>query len=385
MSKILVINAGSATLKFKLFSEVSKGKLKEEIIGIFERIGIDGSFLKMEQKGKPELKEVFKAGLKNHAEALEKLIEKLGDQLSEIKFVGHRVVHGGPNFSKPLYLTTKSLAELEKCNKLAPLHNPVAVACIKKSLELMSKAKNYAIFDTAYHQTLPDYAYTYGLPKEISEKYSIRRYGFHGTSHKYASIEGAAKIKKPLKKLKIVTCHLGSGCSMTATKNGEAVGTTMGFTPLEGLMMSTRCGDIDPAVPLFLVENMNLPATEVDKILNKKSGLLGVAGTMDMREILSGAGEKVVGYKVEKKFTAEQKKQCSLALKMFVYNIVRYVGQFTAVMKGLDLIVFTGGVGERSPAVRSLVLKDVKNLGKFKSVVVPADEELMIAREVISL
>ncbi|MEK7167862.1 MAG: acetate kinase, partial [Patescibacteria group bacterium] len=255
------------------------------------------------------------------------------------------------------------------------------LVCIKKSWELFPQIDQYAIFDTAYYRTLPDYIFRYALPEKLYTEYGIRRYGFHGISHEYAALEGSKKAKINFSKAKIITCHLGSGCSMTATKDGKALSTTMGFTPLEGLMMSTRSGDIDPSIPLFLI-NEGLSPEEVDGILNRQSGLLGVANTRDMREILLASGEKVAGYKTEKKFSASEKEKAKLALKMFVYNIVRYAGQFKAVMKGLDLVVFTGGIGERSLALRKLVLKEIKSLGRFKSVVISANEELMIAREI---
>jgi acetate kinase len=371
MKKILVINAGSATLKFKIFN-VSSLKLEKE--GIVERIGIKDSFLKI---GKQEIN--WSKGLSNHYLALVEVLKVLENDLAEIKLVGHRVVHGGEKFNKPTLLNTKVVKELEKYNQLAPLHNPVGLACIKKALDLLQQARQYAVFDTAYFTTLPEHAYRYALPEELYRKYGIRRYGFHGLSHQSSAVEGAKKIGQPLGKLKIITCHLGSGCSMTATLNGKAVATSLGFTPLEGLMMSTRSGDLDPGVVLFLLDQ-GLSAEKISEILNKKSGLLGVAGTMDMREILFSAGEKVVGYKSSKKTIAPAK--AKLALKMFVYNIVRYVGQYHAIMKGVDLLVFTGGIGERSPAVRRLVVKELSALGKFKSVVISANEELAIAKAI---
>jgi len=379
MNKILVVNSGSATLKFKI---LSLPKLTEEYSGIVERIGIDGSFLSI-KNGKKEEVIKFADGVKNHAEAFVKLTEQLKDILPEIKLVGHRVVHGGGEFSKPQKLDNGVIKKIEKFNKLAPLHNPVNLACAKASLKLIPNAKQYAVFDTAYYTTIPEYAHRYALPEKYY-KLGIRRYGFHGISHKYAAIESAKEISGKLSKLKIITCHLGSGCSITATKFGKAVDTTMGFTPLEGLTMSTRAGDMDASIPLYLIDHLKMKTAEVDKLFNKESGLLGIAGTMDMREILSASGKKVVGYKVNKNFTSEQKEKSKLALDMFVYDIIRYIGQFTAVMGGVDLIVFTGGVGERSPVVRNMVLDGVKNLGKFKSITIPANEELMIAKEVLS-
>lgn len=378
MSKILVINSGSATLKFKVFSAVN---LQEEISGIVERIGIDQSFLSV-KIGRKEIFQKFPAGIKNHQEALSKVVEKLIDILPAIKFVGHRVVHGGGYFSKTTKLDSKIIAKLEEFNKLAPLHNPVNLAGAKASLKLLLNAKQFAVFDTAYYASIPDYASRYALPEKYF-KLGIRKYGFHGVSHKFSAIEGAKKSNLNLKKTKIISCHLGSGCSITATKFGQAVDTSMGFTPLEGLMMSTRTGDMDPSIALYLINELKMTTKEVDNLFNKQSGLLGVAGTMDMREILSAAGQKVVGYKVAKKFTVEEKAKAKLALNMFVYDIVRYLGQFTAVMGGVDLIVFTGGIGERSKVIQEMILKQVRFLGRFKVVTVSANEELMIAKEVL--
>lgn len=370
MNKILVINAGSATLKYKVFTA---GNFKLEKEGIVERIGLKDSFLK---NGKKEVH--WPRGLADHDQALVEVIKTLADILPEIKLVGHRIVHGGEKFNKPTLLSAKIIRELEKYNKLAPLHNPVSLACIKKSLKLLPQAKQYAVFDTAYFATIPEHAYRYALPEGLQRQYGIRRYGFHGLSHQSAAAEAAAKLGKPLNKLKIITCHLGSGCSMTATLNGKAVATTLGFTPMEGLMMSTRCGDLDSGIILFLLDQ-GFSSAKISEILNKKSGLLGVAGTMDMREILFAAGEKVIGYKSSKKKIPSAK--AKLALKMFVYNIVRYVGQFRAIMQGVDLIVFTGGIGERSPAVRNLVVKELRGLDNFKTAVIKANEELTIAKE----
>jgi len=379
MSKILVINSGSSSIKFKVFDE----SLKEEVNGIVERIGISGTFLEVKEvAGRGFVKQKFPGGLKSHQVAFSEIIKRLKKYLPEINRVGHRIVHGGEKFTETIRLGKTEVEQIEKFNNLAPLHNPINLACVKKALELIPDARHYGVFDTAYYKTIPDYAYLYPLPLELYKKYQIRRYGFHGTSHQYVVGEAAKKIKKDLAGLKIISCHLGSGCSVTATEHGQAIATTMGFTPLEGLMMSTRSGDIDPSIPLFLIEQAGMSTKEVSELLNKKSGLLGIAGSMDMREILSAAGKKVVDYKVEKIFNKEQKEKSILALNMFVYNIVRYIGQFMAVMGGADLIVFTGGVGERSPVIKQMIMRSIKPLGNFKGIVIPANEELMIAREV---
>jgi acetate kinase len=270
---------------------------------------------------------------------------------------------------------------LEKFNKLAPLHNPVNLACVKSAMKILPHVDQFAIFDTAYYSSIPDYAHRYALP----EKYyalGIRRYGFHGISHKYAIINGAKKAKIKIAKSKIITCHLGSGCSITATQNGRAVDTTMGFTPLEGLTMSTRAGDLDASIPLYMINELKMTPAEIYDLFNKQSGLLGICGLMDMREILIAAGKKVVGYKSDKKYSKKQQADCRLALEIFVYDIVRYIGQLAMSMSGMDLIVFTGGIGERSPVVRKMVLDRIKSLRKFQSAVVNADEEWMIAQEI---
>ncbi len=373
MSKVLVINSGSSSVKFKIFDGVS-----ERVSGIVERIGIQGSFIDY-KIGRKVFHFKFNGRAKNHAIALKEVFNQLGDEITEVTKVGHRVVHGGKEYIKTINVSRSDLKKLHQYDGIAPLHNPVNLKCLEAAMKILPKAEHYCIFDTAYYSTLPQEAYMYALPYELYEKYDIRRYGFHGISHKYAAIEANKKTNAN----KIITCHLGSGCSMTATVGGKAVATTMGFTPLEGLMMSTRSGDIDPAIVTYLINGLKYNARQVDEILNKKSGLLGIAGTMDMREILAGAGEKVVGYKVKQKFSAEDKKRAKLALDMFVYNIVRYIGQFYVTMGGADVIVFTGGVGERSPVVRKKVMNNVKCLGKIKSLVVSANEELMIVKEII--
>lgn len=372
-----MINSGSSSIKFKIFVNEH-----ERVSGIVERIGIPGSFIDY-KIGRKEFNYKFNGRVKNHTTALVKVFNQLGDEIDGVTKVGHRVVHGGQDYIKTTLVKKSDLKSLHKYDSIAPLHNPVNLKCVEAAMNILPSAKHYCVFDTAYYNTLPEEAFMYALPYELYEKHNIRRYGFHGVSHKYAAIEAAKKIGKPISKLKIISCHLGSGCSMTATNNGKAVATTMGFTPLEGLMMSTRSGDIDPAIVTYLINGLKYNARQVDEILNKKSGLLGIAGTMDMREILAGAGERVVGYKVKGKFSSDDKKRAKLALDMFIYSIVRYIGQFYVTMGGADVIVFTGGVGERSPVVRQKVLKGIKSLSQMKSLVVSADEELMIAREIL--
>jgi len=379
MKYILVINSGSATLKFKVFEF---GNLKESISGIVERIGLEGSFIESRIKDQ-ESRDYCR--VKNHEEALKIVLERISDfrfPISDFLIVGHRVVHGGEEFTKPTVVTPGILQKLKKYSKLAPLHNPANLAGIAACQKLLPKIKNIAVFDTAFYSALPDYAYTYALPYEFYLKHGIRRYGFHGISHQFVAEEAAKKLGKPFKNLKLITCHLGSGCSITAINGGKAVDTSMGFTPLEGLMMSTRAGDLDPSIPLYLIRELGMKPQEVDRILNFKSGLLGISGFADMREVLTAAGYKVAGFKLNKKLKIKNKKLSQLALKIFVYRVQKYIGAYAGILGGADAVVFTGGIGERNPTIRSLILKGLKILGKVKVLAIPTNEELMIAREV---
>ena len=373
MNYTLVINAGSSSLKYKLFD---KG-LKSLSSGLVEKIGQPGSFLDY-KFGRTN--EEVKINIKNHGEAIEAVVGLLkmrGVDFRLIGKVGHRVVHGGEKFIKPMLINGKNLKELEKLNKLAPLHNPNNIKGIKASLELMPWAKNYAVFDTAFHATLPDYAFLYPLPYKLYKNKAVRRYGFHGTSHQYVTMQAGKKLKKA--KPNLITCHLGSGCSVAAIEKGKSVDTSMGFTPLEGLMMSSRSGDIDPAIIFYLKrQGMTVPA--IDKLLNFESGLKGVSGLKDMRDIMLASGYKVPGYKSPIKFTKQQKYLAKLALQMFVYRVRKYIGAYTAVLGKVDAIVFTAGIGERNKDVRDLIMKGLPN--KPKALVVPTDEENMIARQV---
>ena len=248
----------------------------------------------------------------------------------------------------------------------------------------MPNIKNVAVFDTAFYKTIPNYAYLYAIPYKYYLDFGIRRYGFHGISHQFVTQEAEEKINKPLKKLKIITCHLGSGSSITATKFGQAVETSMGFTPLEGLTMGTRAGDIDPSVAFFLMRKLNIGIGEIEEILNKKSGLLGISGfSNDMRDIMIAAGYKIPGYKTPKKFNQKEKKLGKLALEMYVYDVVRYIGSYVTIMGGADYIIFTAGIGERNSTIRNIIMKKVrKTFPKVKSLVIPTNEELMIAKQV---
>lgn len=363
---ILVLNAGSATLKFKIFN-FSDLKLVKE--GIIERIGLMNSFIKIGDK--KEVEEV-----ETHEQAFRLLISKIEDLKNNIVLVGHRVVHGGEEFTGPTVISQKLVKKLETYNKLAPLHNPVGIACIKASQKYLPQASDVAVFDTGFYQTLPRHAYIYAIPLKYYQRYKIRRYGFHGISHQYVAEQTALKLKKPLSKLNLITCHMGSGCSITAIKAGKAIDTSMGFTPLEGLVMSTRSGSIDPAIPLFLIRDAKMSEDEVNDLLNKRSGLFGLSGSMDMRDVLVKAGYPVKGYKTSGKITPRDREIAKLTLSIFIYNIKKYIGAYSIILGRIDALVFTAGIGERSKKVRELVLKD---LPKFKVLVIETNEEKLIA------
>lgn len=378
MKYILVINSGSATLKFKLFE--SKG-LKSVASGIVERIGLAGSFLEF-KISKRELK--INHAVHNHEEAFKLVLNqlsKISNLKSEISLVGHRVVHGGEEFTKPTLITPETLKKLAKYDKLSPLHNPANLMGIRACLKFLPGAKNVAVFDTGFYSTLPGFAHTYALPIDFYKKHKIRRYGFHGISHEYVANEAARIFKKPLAKLNLITCHLGSGASITAIRAGRAVDTSMGFTPLEGLVMSTRSGDLDPAIPLYLIRELNLSPQEVDNILNKKSGLLGLSGFSDMRDVLLAAGYKVANFK-SKKVSAEKKELAELALQVFVYRVKKYLGAYGAILGKVDVVVFTAGIGERNKTVRDLIMKNLKISGAPRILAIPTNEELMIAKKI---
>ncbi len=294
---------------------------------------------------------------------------------NEIFAIGHRVVHGGVQFKKPTIINDEVVSKIRECFELAPLHNPANLAGIEACIELLPEVKQVAVFDTAFHQSLPEHAYIYGLPYEYYEKYNLRKFGFHGTSHQYVAHEAARILKKHLNKLKLVTCHLGNGCSVTAVKNGKSVDTSMGFTPLEGLVMGTRCGDIDPASVIFLADKEKISLPEIDRVLNYKSGLKGISGlSNDMREI--------------KKAAREGNKRAKLALDIFIYRITKYIGSYIAAMGGVDAIVFTAGVGENEKDIREKAVKGLFNFlnkNKVKVLVIPTNEELMIAKQTYHL
>lgn len=386
--KVLVINCGSSSIKYDVYDS-SLGKFIAG--GIVEKVGEQGSFIK-HKVGEREIKNEVQ--VTDHEQGLKLVIKYLLDKdhgaiknLSEIAAVGHRTVHGG-TIAKSTLIDENLVKKMEDLIELAPLHNPPNIMGIKVAQKLLPKVPHVAVFDTAFHQTMPEVAYTYAVPYEYYEKWGVRRYGFHGTSHNYVALEAAKMLKKPLKSLKIITCHLGAGCSMTAVKAGKSIDTSMGFTPLEGLVMGTRSGDLDPALPFFLVEK-GISMSDLYKILNEKSGLLGLSGvSKDMREILKNLSKN---------------KRCVLALDVFCYRIKKYIGAYAAALGGLDVLVFTAGIGENEPLPRAKICQGLEFLGikldnnknkknainisaknsKVKVLVIPTDEAKMIALETL--
>ncbi len=394
--KVLVINAGSSSLKFTLFSMANEEMLAK---GLVERLGSDSPNLVYKRAdGK---KSESNLNIKNYTEAIASVCDKLLDpeigvisDKSEVKAIGHRVVHGGERATKPILVNQNVKDIIKDCIPLAPLHNPPNLAGIEACEEFFQGVPNIAIFDTAFHQSMPPEAYLYAVPYELYTKYGIRRYGFHGTSHHFVARATAKFLNRPYKSLKLITCHLGNGCSMAAISNGQVLDTSMGMTPLEGLVMGTRCGDIDPAVIIRLAELGKTPQ-EIDQLLNKQSGLLGVGGinSGDMRDIIEAAQEG-------------GDNQALRALRMFVRRIVKYVGSYYALLGGADALVFTGGIGEYSCIVREKILGKLGGLGlhldesrntecygkagiiaredsSWIAMVMPTNEELMIARQTV--
>ncbi len=387
---ILVINSGSSSVKFQVF------KMETETVlcrGIVEKIGSNFSRLKLKYGKDGSYEE--SSEILDHRIAISKIISVITDarfsivpDVAVIGAVGHRVVHGGESFTGSVLISTDVIDAMERCIELAPLHNPPNIRGIKICRELLPDVPQVGVFDTAFHQTMPDYAYLYGLPYSLYEKYKIRRYGFHGTSHYYASREVARIMGRAVEELKIITCHLGNGASIAAVRNGESIDTSMGFTPLEGLVMGTRCGDLDPAIIPFLIEKDQLTLDGINNLMNKHSGVYGLAGmkTGDMRdlELAADSGNK----------------RALLARDIYAYRIRKYIGAYAAALGGVDAVVFTGGVGENDPQMRerSLVgleflglvldlernkLKDpgIISKGAVQIIVIKADEELVIARE----
>lgn len=395
--KVLVINCGSSSLKFQLIDAESEQCLAK---GICERIGIDGSMITYAREGGEKERKV--TPMPDHTEAIRLVLEALTNpktgvvaSLEEIGAVGHRVVHGGEKFAQSVVLDQEVLAAVEECNDLAPLHNPANLIGIEACRKLMPDTPMVGVFDTAFHQTMPEEAYMYGLPYEYYQKYKVRRYGFHGTSHSYVSKRAAEVLGRPYEDLKIIVCHLGNGASISAVKNGRCVDTSMGLTPLEGLMMGTRSGDIDPAIIEFLANKEERNIGEVMAVLNKKSGVLGLSDNLssDFRDLEDGynAGDP----------------NAVRAMKAYCYRVAKYIGSYVAAMNGVDVICFTAGIGENAPLVRTAVCEYLGYLGveldqeangkrgqdiaittpesRTTVMVIPTNEELAIARETVRL
>ena len=394
---VLVINCGSSSLKFQLINSESEAVLAK---GLCERIGIDGRLTYQPAGGE---KNVSEKAMPTHTEAIQFVIDALTDadtgvvkSLDEIGAVGHRVVHGGEKFAKSVVVTPEVKAAIAECNDLAPLHNPANLIGIEACESLMPSTPQVVVFDTAFHQTMPEKAYMYGLPYEYYEKYKVRRYGFHGTSHSFVSKRVAEIVGKPYNATKTIVCHLGNGASISAVLNGESVDTSMGLTPLEGLVMGTRSGDIDPAIMEFIAKKENLDIEGVMEVLNKKSGVFGISGGLssDFRDLTDAmnAGDK----------------KAKIAMDVFSYRVAKYIGSYAAAMNGVDDIVFTAGIGENDDYVREEVCKYLGYLGvdfdsevntglrgkeaeltkegsKVKVFVIPTNEELAIARETLAL
>lgn len=394
--KVLVINCGSSSLKYQVLDmdgEILMAK------GLVERIGLDGSVIKHEKVGRDKF--VNETPMKDHKEAIKQVLDVIVDQehgvlksMAEIGAVGHRVVHAGEKYASSVTITEDVIKALEECVELAPLHNPPNLLGINACKELMPDIPMVGVFDTAFHQTMPPESYIYAIPYDYYTKYGIRRYGFHGTSHKYVAQRASEILNVDIKDLKIITCHLGNGASLSAIKRGKCIDTSMGFTPLEGLVMGTRCGDLDPAIVSYIREKENLPFGQVNEILNKKSGVLGISGvSSDFRDLEDAA--------------AEGNERAQLALKVFSHRVRFYIGAYIAEMNGVDAIVFTAGLGENSINMRDIICNDLGNLGvkldlvknrirgkeaiisrddsPVKVILIPTNEELMIARDTVDI
>jgi len=394
--KILVLNCGSSSIKYQLFDMQDEKILAK---GIVERIGLPGALITHRPADRD--KHVVAADIPDHKAAIKLVFAALDEptygvlgKTSEIQTIGHRVAHGGDIFPEATLIDTKSKEGIRKLSDLAPLHNPANLLGIESCEELIPGIRQVAVFDTSFHHAIPEKAFIYGLPYEYYSKYSIRRYGFHGTSHKYVMERAAAMLDKPLYKLKIITCHLGNGASIAAISGGKSVDTSMGFTPLEGLAMGTRCGDIDPAIVTFLMEKKGWTPAEANNVLNKKSGVLGISGiSSDFRDLEEEA--------------EKGNARAQLALDVYVYKVKKYIGAYAMILNGLDVLVFTAGLGENSPLIRQKIcegmdylkmwIDEEKNQVRGKEIdvstvasmgrilVIPTNEELVIARDTARL
>lgn len=395
--KVLVLNCGSSSLKYQLIDMSNESVLCK---GLVERIGIDGSVLKHEKDGL-DGKHVVEVEMKDHKDAIKHVLEAVAHpevgavkEMSEIEAVGHRIVHGGEKFASSALLTDEVIEAINECVELAPLHNPANLMGVEACKAILPDVPQVGVFDTAFHQSMPKKAFIYGLPHELYTKYGVRRYGFHGTSHLYVSQKAAEMLGKPVEELKIVTCHLGNGASLTAVDGGKSVDTSMGLTPLEGLIMGTRCGDIDPAIVPFVMKKEGLDADGIDKLMNKQSGVYGMTGiSSDFRDIEDAANN------------GNEKAQ--VALDAYCHKVKKYIGSYVAAMNGVDAIVFTAGLGENGISMREMICKDMDFFGikldaeknnvrgkervistddsKVKVLLIPTNEELMIARDTVRL
>ncbi|SDM89896.1 acetate kinase [Fictibacillus solisalsi] len=393
MAKIIAINAGSSSLKFQLLEMPEEQVLTK---GVVERIGLNDSIFTIEVNGE-KIKEV--TDISDHGAAVKMLLNKLTDHniissYDEIEGIGHRVVHGGEQFHDSAVITDQVLEEIEELSFLAPLHNPANVVGIRAFKEILPDVPAVAVFDTAFHQSMPEQSFLYSLPYEYYEKYGIRKYGFHGTSHKYVSERAAELLGRPIEQLRLLSCHLGNGASIAAIEGGKSIDTSMGFTPLAGVTMGTRSGNIDPALIPYIMQKTGQTAEEVLNVLNNKSGMLGVSGfSSDLRDI-------------EKKAN-EGNERAELALEVFASRIHKYIGSYAARMAGIDAIIFTAGIGENSDTVRARVLRGLEFMGVYwdpalnkirgkeafisyphspvKVIVIPTNEEVMIARDTVRL
>lgn len=394
--KILVINTGSSSLKYQLIDMANEYALAK---GLCDRIGLEKSFLKHANGDDDAV--VTEKDMPNHKVAMQAVVEALTDKengvissMSEITAVGHRIVHGGEKFHDSAIITEEVMNAIRGCIALAPLHNPPNITGIEACEQIMPTTPMVAVFDTAFHQTMPKHAYMYALPYEMYEKHAVRKYGFHGTSHKYVAYRTAKLLGKPIENLKIITCHLGNGASICAVDGGKSVDTSMGLTPLAGLAMGTRSGSIDPAVIWYLMDKEKMSAKEVDSYLNKKSGVLGISGvSSDFRDLHAAADAG--------------NERAALAINMFCYRVKKYIGEYATIMGGVDAVVFTAGIGENNSIVRREVLKNLEFLGikidqeknkirgqeidistpdaTVRTFVIPTNEELAIARETAAL
>lgn len=392
--QILVLNCGSSSIKFQLWNMALKTNMSS---GVAEKVGLKGSFIKLEKENGEKVK--FEGEIIDHKTGIEYILGVLTSKkhgclnsLSEISAVGHRVAHGGEHFNRSMFIDNFVLEEIEECIDLAPLHNPANLKGITAMTQLLPDIKQVAVFDTAFHQTMPEQAYMYAIPYSLYRKYKIRRYGFHGTSHSYIAKRACEILNVDIKDKKIITCHLGNGASMCAIKEGKSVDTSMGFTPVEGLIMGTRCGDLDIGVVSYILNKEELQHGSINTVFNKQSGMLGVTGiSSDMREIHHAADN-------------ENNQRARLGLDMYSYRIKKYIGSYSAALGGLDVLIFAGGIGENGPETRAEVCENMEYLGikidpkkndglrgeemiistddsKVKVMVVPTNEELVIAQD----